>query len=639
MLQNTCRREFGDSGACVDMVAIGTTNERMDRATLPSIPWIRTLDNEVIGDILYYFSTYHGHEMLSLVINKLNSAYTNFISEHPEFNGPISLIAHSLGGLVCYEILYYKRLLEEARTRNIDVGELVNPRERERYRDLPELLFTPNRLFSMGSPLGGTLVFRNLSFSDYLIPASVGYHNIFHPYDPFGYRTEPLVDDYYEDTPAVPITTDMVPGSAANSVSRFGNKRMTLGGSMADLGKTFVDAMTTAPATFSSTVMRAAKTSVSLPINAIMNTGRRDSLQNEQTLHRRKLSLFGSSTTVFSSKDSEHDSERSKRRHSLSKLLPGLKSFTFKSHRSSKSSSSVAVTDLAIASGSRRQSVIAEEPSAVTEEGGSSTPESSLSFSCTSQMATINAMVSVSPDAAQESSTSVVSAHISPVTPPHHSTTPSSATATSSPLSGVDEDDLMLSHIMRIFKVSRAPTREQQIAEAQGLPLSSRLVAGQRVGTRASTTTPNGYAQPSRPVHSAHAHSGATGAESGSAVDLKSSATESEEPKLRRYSTMPPVLPLLDYVPTAPATEATDEEESPAAAASEAEEEPPSTNTKLAHRLPYTERMDYIIPFSKGHLQNEYWLGFQAHFSYWTSKDVVYHILYHMVHKPINIVS
>ncbi|KAJ2469533.1 hypothetical protein GGI03_000290 [Coemansia sp. RSA 2337] len=438
----------------------------MDRATLPSIPWIRTLDNEVIGDILYYFSTYHGHEMLSLVINKLNSAYTNFISEHPEFNGPISLIAHSLGGLVCYEILYYKRLLEEARTRNIDVGELVNPRERERYRDLPELLFTPNRLFSMGSPLGGTLVFRNLSFSDYLIPASVGYHNIFHPYDPFGYRTEPLVDDYYEDTPAVPITTDMVSGSAANSVSRFGNRRMTLGGSMVDLGKTFVDAMTTAPATFSSTVMRAAKTSVSLPINAIMNTGRRDSLQNEQALHRRKL-----------------------------------------------------------------------------------TPESSLSFSCTSQMAaTINAMVSISPDAAQESSTSVVSAHISPATPPHHSDTPSSATATSSPLSGADEDDLMLSHIMRIFKVSRAPTREQQIAEAQGLPLSSRLVAGQRVGTRASTTTPNGYAQPSRPVHSAHAHSGATGAESGSAVDLKSSATESEEPKLRRYSTMPPVLPLLDYL-------------------------------------------------------------------------------------------
>ncbi|KAJ2825678.1 hypothetical protein FBU31_003645 [Coemansia sp. 'formosensis'] len=440
----------------------------MDRATLPSIPWIRTLDNEVIGDILYYFSTYHGHEMLSLVIHKLNSAYTNFLSEHPDFNGPISLIAHSLGGLVCYEILYYMRLLEEARTRHTDFSELVNPRERERYRDLPELLFTPNRLFSMGTPLGGTLVFRNLSFSDYLIPASVGYHNIFHPYDPFGYRTEPLVDDYYEDTPAVPITTDVISGSYANSVSRFGNRRMTLGGSMADLGKTFVDAMTTAPATFSSTVIRAAKTSVSMPINAIMNTG-----------------------------------------------LP---------------------------------------------------------------------------------------AHSSPVGPPHHSTTQSSTTATSSPVSGTDEDDIMLSHIMRIFKVSRAPTREQQIAEAQGLPLSSRMVAGHRDGTRASTTAPNEYVQTSRPIYSAHAHSGAAGSELGVDVDLKGSDTMNEGRMLRRYNTMPPVLPLIDYVPITPAAEASNEEEEPPASE---EEELPSTNTKLAHRLPYTERMDYIIPFSKSHLQNE----------------------------------
>ena len=52
-------------------------------------------------------------------------------------------------------------------------------------------------------------------------------------------------------------------------------------------------------------------------------------------------------------------------------------------------------------------------------------------------------------------------------------------------------------------------------------------------------------------------------------------------------------------------------------------------------QLPYPERMDYIIPFTKRHLQNEYWLGFQSHFSYWTSKEVVYHILYHMVSKPM----
>ncbi|KAJ2324525.1 hypothetical protein GGI00_005305, partial [Coemansia sp. RSA 2681] len=432
----------------------------MDRATLPSIPWIRTLDNEVIGDILYYFSTYHGHEMLALVIGKLNAAYTNFISTHPGFQGPISLIAHSLGGLVCYEILYYMRRLEEAKAKGVDVGDLVNPRERERYRSLPALAFRPDRLFSMGTPMGATLVFRNLTFAEYLIPASVGYHNIFHPYDPFGYRTEPLVDDFYEDTPAVPITAEDV--LANNVVAKPGNRRMTLGGSMADLGKTFVDAMTTAPASFSSTVIRAARTSVTVPIIAIMGNkgGGRDSVHETRHHHRRKLSLFGSSTSSLASEG------LGRRRHSLSKLLPSLKSFSFGGSRRSSPSAS---GDLAHASqsNSSSQSAIAEEEQPPSDKkpaaGGASTPESSLSFSCTSQVAaTISAIATESP--AQDPA-------------------PHASSATSSDPEE-ETDDAMLTHIMRIFKVDRAPTREQQIAEAQGLPLSSRLVVGMQNAQR-----------------------------------------------------------------------------------------------------------------------------------------------------------
>ncbi|KAJ2744788.1 hypothetical protein GGI20_002681 [Coemansia sp. BCRC 34301] len=604
----------------------------MDRATLPSIPWIRTLDNEVIGDILYYFSTYHGHEMLALVIGKLNTAYRDFISTHPCFQGPVSLIAHSLGGLVCYEILYYMRQLEEAQKRGVDVRDLVNPRERERYRDLPKLAFSPDRLFSMGSPMGATLVFRNLTFAEYLIPASVGYHNIFHPYDPFGYRTEPLADDYYEDTPAVPITADTFASSSATSVvSKFGGRRMTLGGSMADLGKTFVGAMATAPASFSSTVIRAAKTSVTLPISAIMN-GKHNEPRPQ---HRRKLSLFGSSSTTALA--TPEDGDGSRRRHSLSKLLPSLMSFSFSgNHRSSKSnasSSSVAV-DVTHACLS---SAIAEEgpiPPAHNNnddedqgEEGSSTPESSLSFSCTSHVAaTISAMVVESP---------------APGGGEHREAAPtSSTTATSSasdPEDEADGDDAMLSHIMRIFKVARTPTREQQIAEAQGLPLSSRLMA-RTTATRANSSAPHEFA--SRPIRSAHAYSG----QSSQVVEATAGLGSGTVPTLRRYSTMPPVLPLGEH------SRATTEEkelseprsDSPASAAEQSspakdsEEETPTTAAKLAHRLPYTERMDYIIPFSKSHLQNEYWLGFQAHFSYWTSKDVVHHILYHMVRKPIS---
>ncbi|KAJ2380863.1 hypothetical protein GGI23_007707, partial [Coemansia sp. RSA 2559] len=83
MLRETCKREFASTNACVemepiefhaDMHALESANPRMDSVTLPSIPWIRTMDNEVIGDILYYFTSFHGHRMLEIVICKLNDA-------------------------------------------------------------------------------------------------------------------------------------------------------------------------------------------------------------------------------------------------------------------------------------------------------------------------------------------------------------------------------------------------------------------------------------------------------------------------------------------------------------------------------------------------------------------------------------
>ncbi|KAJ1672673.1 hypothetical protein EV182_006721 [Spiromyces aspiralis] len=50
--------------------------------------------------------------------------------------------------------------------------------------------------------------------------------------------------------------------------------------------------------------------------------------------------------------------------------------------------------------------------------------------------------------------------------------------------------------------------------------------------------------------------------------------------------------------------------------------------------LPYPERMDYVIPWTKGYLTYSYWLGIRGHFTYWTDKNVMYHILYHTIHPP-----
>ncbi|KAJ2005169.1 hypothetical protein H4R26_002101 [Coemansia thaxteri] len=551
----------------------------MDRATLPSIPWIRTLDNEVIGDILYYFSTYHGHQMLSLVTQKLNTAYSEFTSRHgDEFLGRVNLIAHSLGGLVCYEILYYMHKLAQARERGVDVCELIGAHERERYRGLPELAFSPDRLFTMGAPLGGTMVFRHLSLREFVMARGVGFHNIFHPYDPFGYRTEPLADACFADTPAVPITnasigsgSDLTPPMMSNSsLSRFGTKRMSLGGSMADLRKSFVGAMT----------------SVSISV---------------VTGHRRRLSLAGGGGSVTSAESDGHRSRRRRRRSSFSRLLPSLQSFSWLGHSRHQSESSVnaALEETGIIAEEPAEPQGLQEPSTAVnededEDPGSSTPDSLLSFSCTPHIATT---ISATTIGAMEGAAAGGSSGSS-------SQAAQSGTAR--------DDDDMMSHIMRIFAVSRTPTREQQLAESQGLPLASRLMAARAVST----------APADRPVHSAHAR-------------LPAPAPAPADPAgnlgLRKCNTMPPAIPEAAAQPLPASRGPSPEPESP-----EATPPPTAAAAEPEHQLPYAERMDYIIPFTKGHLQNEYWLGFQAHFSYWTSKDVVYHILHHMVRNPIS---
>ncbi|KAJ1678620.1 hypothetical protein EV182_003682, partial [Spiromyces aspiralis] len=129
------------------------------------------------------------------------------MTEHPDFCGKICLVCHSLGGLICYDILYLQRRFAQlsAREAGEDTGPELPPLvDRVENPATQTLNFEPNCLFTMGTPLGGTMVFRNMSFDQFTIPCR--YHNIFQPYDPFGYRTEPLANDTYIDEPALPIT-------------------------------------------------------------------------------------------------------------------------------------------------------------------------------------------------------------------------------------------------------------------------------------------------------------------------------------------------------------------------------------------------------------------------------------------------
>ncbi|KAJ2552324.1 hypothetical protein EV175_003356 [Coemansia sp. RSA 1933] len=762
MLKDTCRREFASTKACVemepiefhaDMHALASANPRMDSVTLPSIPWIRTLDNEVIGDILYYFSSYHGHRMLDMVIRKINDAYRTFMEQHPRFKGHVNLIAHSLGGLICYEILYLMDQRKKKRTEETASDDIGGVWEASRYRGLPDLAFTPNRLFTMGSPLGGTVVFRNLSFDEYLI-GNVGYHNIFHPYDPFGYRTEPLVDGSYADRPAVPITGSadkhadesllderdggaMAPRSGGGSHFR---QNSLLSGYMTGIGRTVVDAVVVAPIAISSTMLRAAKSTVAVPVNAMARRMSSSAcstvldadpqrLTSRRHRRRRMSVLLGVSSAKkgevtareqkapapiptgrksFSwivpsfdsgSKHSAAD-DHHKRRTSLSRLLnrncrvagdksPGSTLRPSEANGSSDSSN----TQMSLMSKQTTQaddrSPIVYSPTPLEDDDGEESsgsserqyPCSPLVAAAVGAMATSDTAQSTTQRSATSSSSSSMEGYS--MAPASQSLAPQNR----SMYETIDTDD-MVNHIMRIFSLSRPPGKRQQMAEAQGLPLSSHLLSSHHhrygVPLTASLTTPytndnmaaHGHssvsdigtkgqqeeaAQPNSLADVSNDHSGTLGSRSPQSSDGEHTVAVAS---LRRSNTLPLAVtdgrhrlrasssankqkphnvsrvtteshhnpPELQKAHTAIGNSSSDN--TTATSRSSPPEEPLVEGEENGTGLPYLERMDYIIPFTKGHLQNEYWLGFQSHFSYWTSKEVVYHILYHMVSKP-----
>ncbi|KAJ1815517.1 hypothetical protein LPJ56_004542, partial [Coemansia sp. RSA 2599] len=570
VFQETCRREFSETGANVEMVpidyhadmqALETTNQRMAKATLPSIPWIRTMDNEVIGDILYYFSTFHGRRMLEMVITKLNAAYDSFVLANPGFSGPVSLVAHSLGGMVCYEILYYMNMLASGQTRPSAAAGC----ESERYRGLPPLRFAPDRLFTMGSPIGGTIVFRNLSMADYNM-GPVGYHNIFHPFDPFGYRTEPLYDDFYADVAAVPVTAakngdrqqhdsghshnhgHIVGGlwkrSNESSVTHGWTRHLSLSESMSDLRRNVFDAVALAPVTLLGAVRWAARSSVALPISTVASkvgggARRRESLDlgrlskrttdHDRPQHLRRRTFFGLSTneTHHRSDDPgaaavaggakeepaaaavglEESLPRSRRVHharrrSFSRFLPSFKTFSFGSSRADADShgnemssgaprpvSSTAAADTAD-DGSLDPSDSADRE-ATAKPGSSPSTLSFMSLAVSSHLAATASVLAASESpAAAAPATNNENNEQAPVNPekykkPSHHVSSAATTASidgARRLGKMDDiaTDDMFGQLLRIFGPSRPPNREQQMAESQGLPLSSKLFAAHK---------------------------------------------------------------------------------------------------------------------------------------------------------------
>ncbi|KAI7817286.1 hypothetical protein BC939DRAFT_335051 [Gamsiella multidivaricata] len=220
-------------------------DDRMALASLRTVPKVRMVMNDYLADILYYFNGHFGSVMIRMIVDDLNEAYETFMAKHPDFNGKISVFALSLGGVAMYDILTCLDDDDEdveseksrddegtaAKSKNAtsDADQKVpglkknteygantsgNKKPKVRKQDqtkfravVPKLKFRPHYLFTVGSPVGAVMVMRNLEWESFHPPDDIIHHNLYHPFDPLGYRIEPLIDSVFAGVPALAVTS------------------------------------------------------------------------------------------------------------------------------------------------------------------------------------------------------------------------------------------------------------------------------------------------------------------------------------------------------------------------------------------------------------------------------------------------
>mmetsp|Transcript_24199 Transcript_24199/g.53683 ORF Transcript_24199/g.53683 Transcript_24199/m.53683 type:complete len:726 (+) Transcript_24199:101-2278(+) len=146
----------------------------------------RTL-NSTLSDILFYKTAYYRSKIYDIVVNRMNTRLAE-LQAHPSgrfSEARVSLIGHSLGSVIAYDVLSGLR-------GSIEVG-----------IESPELAFEVDNFFLWGSPLAALASIADIEHQSgkFLLPEKVSTYNMFHPQDPVAFRLEPLVYHEREQVP------------------------------------------------------------------------------------------------------------------------------------------------------------------------------------------------------------------------------------------------------------------------------------------------------------------------------------------------------------------------------------------------------------------------------------------------------
>ncbi|KAG2235931.1 hypothetical protein INT48_004261 [Thamnidium elegans] len=154
------------------------------KSTLATVPNVRLTINDWLLD---NFSKPHGQYIIDSVCKQCDVAYQNHKLEYPEFDGHVHFIGFSLGGIIAYDVAsmqwfnqdglppWKNKLTSEQTCQMPDIS-------------VPQLQFKIRYVFTCGSPI---------DYIQYRPPLRTRVYNIFHPFDPLGYRLEPMINSDY----------------------------------------------------------------------------------------------------------------------------------------------------------------------------------------------------------------------------------------------------------------------------------------------------------------------------------------------------------------------------------------------------------------------------------------------------------
>jgi hypothetical protein len=209
--------------------------------TVDGVPAVRNLITDLAMDVLLYQSAYREH-IAGIVTRECNRIYKLFQERNPSFSGRVSLVGHSLGSAILFDILCRQREPEQGvgSTREGSRARILSKGSKDKNAEQNlRLDFECEDFFALGSPIalfqmlkGRTIRGRKTaneiplespfdpdpmrtdpfnqhseaqtdnrpgSSTGALLPITISspkcseLYNIFHPTDPIAYRLEPLI--------------------------------------------------------------------------------------------------------------------------------------------------------------------------------------------------------------------------------------------------------------------------------------------------------------------------------------------------------------------------------------------------------------------------------------------------------------